>query len=301
MKKADKFLNIAKSVSTAVEKNKKVVALESTIISHGMPYPQNVETALAVEEVVRENGATPATIAVIDGILKVGLSENEIERLGKEGKNVPKLSRKDLPLALASGGNGATTVAATAFGAKEAGIHVFATGGIGGVHRGASETFDVSADLYELARLPVAVVCAGAKSILDIPATLELLESLSIPVLGYNVEEFPAFYCRNSGYKVQHKMRGAEEIRCFLNFHWQTGGGSGAIIANPIPQEYAMDEEQMEKVICAALLEANKTRVRGKEVTPFLLGAIVKATGGASLEANIALVKNNAKVAARIA
>ncbi|HOY18177.1 MAG TPA: pseudouridine-5'-phosphate glycosidase, partial [Haliscomenobacter sp.] len=288
-------------VSSALRSKQPVVALESTIISHGMPYPRNVETALQVEAIVRKNGAIPATIAVINGRMKVGLSKQEITNLGKLGTAVLKVSRRDLPVVIAQGQNGATTVAATMIIADLAGISIFATGGIGGVHRGASESMDVSADLQELARTNVAVVCAGAKSILDLGLTLEYLETQGVPVLGYQTTEFPAFYTRNSGFKVDQSIDSAEELADILSIKWQLGLKGGAVIANPIPQEFQLEYAVMEQAIQQALAKAEKKNIKGKEITPFLLASIEQITGGKSLDANVELVFNNAKLAAQIA
>ncbi len=295
------YLDLSPEVSSALRSKQPVVALESTIISHGMPYPRNVETALQVEAIVRKNGAIPATIAVINGRMKVGLSKQEITNLGKLGTAVLKVSRRDLPVVIAQGQNGATTVAATMIIADLAGISIFATGGIGGVHRGASESMDVSADLQELARTNVAVVCAGAKSILDLGLTLEYLETQGVPVLGYQTTEFPAFYTRNSGFKVDQSIDSAEELADILSIKWQLGLKGGAVIANPIPQEFQLEYAVMEQAIQQALAKAEKKNIKGKEITPFLLASIEQITGGKSLDANVELVFNNAKLAAQIA
>jgi pseudouridine-5'-phosphate glycosidase len=277
------------------------VALESTIISHGMPYPKNVETALIVENIVRDNGAVPATIAVIGGRITVGISREEIEYLGKKGLAVTKTSRRDLPLLLARGEDGATTVAATMIGAHLAGVKVFATGGIGGVHRGAETTMDVSADLEELAQTSVMVVCAGAKSILDLGLTLEYLETKGVPVIGYQTEELPAFYTRRSGFKVDCRLDTPEEIAAVFKAKLDCGLEGGMLVTNPIPEEYAMDFDTINKAIGNALDEAKKLNVKGKEITPFLLDKIQRLTGGESLESNIRLVYNNAALGAKIA
>ena len=295
------YLDLSPEVSSALRSKQPVVALESTIISHGMPYPRNVETALQVEAIVRKNGAIPATIAVINGRMKVGLSKQEITNLGKLGTAVLKVSRRDLPVVIAQGQNGATTVAATMIIADLAGISIFATGGIGGVHRGASESMDVSADLQELARTNVAVVCAGAKSILDLGLTLEYLETQGVPVLGYQTTEFPAFYTRNSGFNVDQSIDSAEELADILSIKWQLGLKGGAVIANPIPQEFQLEYAVMEQAIQQALAKAEKKNIKGKEITPFLLASIEQITGGKSLDANVELVFNNAKLAAQIA
>ncbi len=295
-----KNLCISDEVKNAIEQGKPVVALESTIISHGMPYPKNVETALAVEEQVRQGGAIPATIAVIGGQLKAGLSKEEIEYLGKKGLKVSKASRRDLPVLIARKEDGATTVAATMIIADMADIGVFCTGGIGGVHRGAHITMDISADLEELALTPVAVVCAGAKSILDIGLTLEYLETKGVPVIGYKTSELPAFYTRKSGYNVDYRMDGAKEIAAVLKAKKDTIGG-GMLVANPIPEQYSLDEAYITSKIEQALKQADELGVKGKEITPFLLDKIQKITGGESLDANIQLVMNNARVSAKIA
>ncbi len=296
-----KYLEISKEVREALENNKPVVALESTIISHGMPYPQNVETALKVEEIVRENGAVPATIAILNGKLKVGLSKEEIDYLGKKGLEVTKASRRDIPAILASEDDGATTVASTMIIAALAGIKVFATGGIGGVHRGAETTMDISADLEELAMTDVAVVCAGAKSILDIGLTLEFLETKGVPVLGYQTKELPAFYTRKSGFKVDYKMDTPEQIAKTLKAKWDVNLKGGVVIANPIPEEFAMDFDTITNAINNAVAEAEEKGIKGKDSTPFLLAKVKDITKGKSLESNIQLVFNNAKLASEIA
>ena len=280
---------------------KPVVALESTIISHGMPYPKNVETALNVEKIVRENGAVPATIAIIKGKITVGLSKEEIEYLGKEGLAVTKASRRDLPVLCALGANGATTVATTMIGAALAGVKVFATGGIGGVHRGAETTMDISADLEEFAMTPVLVVCAGCKSILDIGLTLEYLETKGVPVIGYKTAELPAFYTTHSGFKVDYKLDDAATVAKAWAAKLEMGMQGGMVVANPIPEEYAMDLDYINSNIEAAVEECNRLGIKGKETTPFLLDKIQKLTEGKSLAANIQLVYNNAKVATQIA
>jgi pseudouridine-5'-phosphate glycosidase len=287
-------------VAKALAEGRPVVALESTIISHGMPYPQNVKTALDVEAQVREAGAVPATIGILGGRLKVGLTPEEIEAFGKT-KNVVKVSRRDLATVVAKKLDGATTVATTMILAEMAGIRVFATGGIGGVHRGGAESFDISADLQELGKTSVAVVCAGVKSILDIGLTLEYLETMGVPVLGYQTEDFPAFYTRTSGYKVDSEVGSAEEMAEIIRTKWNLGLEGGVVIANPIPEAYAMDEDLINDAIDTALEEAVAQRIRGKEATPFLLAKVKALTEGQSLESNIALVLNNARVAAEIA
>lgn len=277
-----------------------VVALESTIISHGMPYPDNVETALRVERTIRDNGAVPATVAVLDGQLRVGLNESQIEHLGKAGPSVDKLSRRDLPMAIAAGRDGATTVATTMIGAAHAGIRVFATGGIGGVHRDVGETMDVSADLVELGNTSVAVVCAGVKSILDIPRTLEHLETLGVPVIGFETDEMPAFYTRSCGLPVDQRIDDPAAVADVMAAKWQLGLEGGLVVANPVPVADAMDPAVIDSVIDSALEEMATLGIRGKATTPFLLDRIARATGGASLSTNIALVLNNACLAARI-
>lgn len=297
----EKYLLISPEVKKALDEKRAVVALESTIISHGMPYPQNVETALKVEEIVRESGAIPATIAIIKGKMVVGLNKEEIDYLGKRGFGVTKASRRDIPVILARGEDGATTVASTMIIAELAGVKVFATGGIGGVHRGAETTMDISADLEELSMTNVAVVCAGAKSILDIGLTLEYLETKGVPVIGYKTEELPAFYTTKSGFKVDYKMESTEEIANMLSAKWEVGLKGGVVIANPIPEEYAMDYDFITNSINEALKEAEEKGIKGKESTPFLLGKVKEITEGKSLDSNIQLVFNNAKVASSIA
>lgn len=266
-----------------------------------MPYPDNLQTALLVEQTVRENGAVPATIAILGGKLKAGLTEAEIEHLGKTGRDVAKVSRRDIPFLLANGKPGATTVAATMLIAGMAGIRIFATGGIGGVHRGAAETMDISADLQELARTSVAVVCAGAKSILDIGLTLEYLETHGVPVIGYRTDEFPAFYTRRSGHRVDYRLDSPADIAKVLKTKWLAGLAGGVIIANPIPEAYEPEVAHIQAATEAALAEAKKLGIRGKDITPFLLAKIKELTGGESLKANIELVLNNARLAARVA
>ena len=295
-----KYLDINPEVKTALEQGKPVVALESTIISHGMPYPKNVETALNVEKIIRDNGAVPATIAILSGKLKVGLTEEEIEYLGK-ATNVIKASRRDIPYIVSKKLDGATTVASTMIVASLAGIKVFATGGIGGVHRGATETFDISADLEELANTNVAVVCAGAKSILDIGLTLEYLETHGVPVVGYQTEEMPAFYTRKSGYKVDYKLDTPEEIAKMLKAKWDLGLNGGMVVANPIEEQYQMDYDIITDAINKAVKQADENGIKGKDTTPFLLAKVKEITGGDSLESNIMLVYNNASLGAKIA
>lgn len=277
------------------------MALESTIIAHGMPYPENVETAFQVEDAVRRQGAWPATIAILDGKLKAGLSNAEITQLGQAGREVIKTSRRDIPILLAKRLSGATTVASTMIIAEMAGIRIFATGGIGGVHRGATKTLDISADLQELARTSIAVVCAGAKSILDIGLTLEYLETHGVPVLGFQTNEFPAFYTRHSGFKVDYQLDTPEEIANVLNIKWEAGFQGGVVIANPIPEAHEPDMAPLQEATLTALHEAEKQGIKGKEITPFLLTRIKELTAGESLRANIELVLNNASLAARIA
>ncbi len=295
------YLDIHPEVQKALNEKRPLVALESTIISHGMPYPQNVATAKAVEQIVRETGATPATIAILGGRIKIGLKNEEIEELGKKGLEVTKVSRRDLPYIISKGLDGATTVASTMIAAHLAGIAVFATGGIGGVHRGAAQTMDVSADLQELARTPVAVVSAGVKSILDIGLTLEYLETQGVPVLGYQTEEFPAFYTRQSGFGVDYKMDTPTEVAKLMHSKWSMGLGGGLIIANPVPAEFQMDKKTIDAAIELALSEAEQQGIKGKEVTPFLLAQVKDITGGDSLDSNIQLVYNNARLAAELA
>ena len=301
MNRLEKYLEVSPRVREALDNNRPVVALESTIISHGMPYPRDVETALKVEEVVRSCGAEPATVAVIGGRLKVGISEEEITHLGKKGLGVTKASRRDLPVLCARGEDGATTVAATMILSALAGVRVFATGGVGGVHRGAETTMDISADLEELAETPVMVVCAGAKSILDLGLTLEYLETKGVAVLGYQTEELPAFYTRKSGFKVDYRMDTPEEIAAAFSAKEDLGLRGGMLVTNPIPEQYAMDHDYISRTIEDACAEAAQKGVKGKELTPFLLDRIQQITGGKSLEANIELVYNNARLASRIA
>ncbi|HCL4547716.1 TPA: pseudouridine-5'-phosphate glycosidase [Clostridium botulinum] len=297
----EKYSEISKEVSEALKENKPVVALESTIISHGMPYPKNAETALNVEKIIRDKGAIPATIAILNGKLKVGLTKDEIEYLGKKGKEVVKTSRRDIPFILAKKLDGATTVASTMIVANLAGIKVFGTGGIGGVHRGAQESFDISADLQELANTNVAVVCAGAKSILDIGLTLEYLETQGVPVVGFGTEELPAFYTRKSGFKVDYKVDTAKELAEALKAKWDLGLKGGMVVGNPIPEEYQMDYDTITKAINDAVKEAEEKGIKGKESTPFLLAKVKDITKGKSLEANIQLVYNNVAVASDLA
>jgi pseudouridylate synthase len=294
------LLDFSPEVAEARSAKRPIVALESTIITHGMPYPRNVETALAVERAAREMGAVPATIAVIEGRFRVGLDEQEIDRLGQLSGGVVKASRRDLALVAARKGSGGTTVAATMFIAGLAGIEIFATGGIGGVHRGAEETFDISADLVELSRTRVAVVCAGAKSILDIGKTLEFLETQGVAVVGYRTDEFPAFYARSSGFKLEHRCDGLHDLARTIRLQRDIGPG-GLLIANPIPHDHALEEAAIEARIAEAVAEAKTQGVGKKEATPFLLKRVFELSGGQSLEANVALIKNNAMLAAQAA
>ncbi|MBR3711272.1 MAG: pseudouridine-5'-phosphate glycosidase [Bacteroidales bacterium] len=295
------YLDISPEVAAAQRDGKPIVALESTIISHGMPYPQNVETALRVEQTIREGGAVPATIAVIGGRLKAGLTTQGIEYLGRKGTGITKASRRDLPVLVARGEDGATTVATTMIIAALAGIKVFATGGVGGVHRGAETTMDISADLEELARTPVMVVCAGAKSILDLGLTLEYLETKGVPVIGYGTDELPAFYTRTSGFKVDYRLDTPEELAAAFRAKQEMGLGGGMLVTNPIPEEYSMDADRINAAIDEAVADAKRLGIRGKETTPYLLARIKDITGGDSLAANIELVLNNARLAAKVA
>ena len=297
----NRYLDIAPEVQEALANGKPVVALESTIISHGMPYPQNVETALNVEKIIRENGAVPATIAVIGGRMKAGLTPEEIDYLGKTGAGVAKASRRDLPVLVSLGRDGATTVTTTMMIAHMAGISVFATGGIGGVHRGAETTMDISADLEELAQTPVMVVCAGAKSILDLGLTLEYLETKGVPVIGYGTNELPAFYTRKSGFGVDYELDTPEELAAAFHAERELGMKNGMLVTNPIPEKYSMDHKVIDKAIEQALAEAKAQGIHGKETTPFLLAKVKDLTGGDSLESNIQLVYNNAVLGAKTA
>ena len=295
------YLSVSPEVRAALDAGKPVVALESTIISHGMPYPKNVETALNVEKIIRENGATPATVAIIGGKITVGCTPEQIEYLGKKGLAVTKASRRDLPVLLMRGEDGATTVTTTMIGAAMAGIRVFATGGIGGVHRGAETTMDISADLEELAETPVTVICAGAKSILDLGLTLEYLETKGVPVIGYGTEELPAFYTNVSGFKVDYRLDTPKEIADAFKVKLACGLKGGMLVTNPIPAEYAMDPAYINKNIDEAIAECERLGIKGKQTTPYLLDKIQKLTGGKSLEANIRLVYNNARLGALVA
>ena len=293
--------DLSKEVREALEAGRPVVALESTIISHGMPYPQNVETARKVEQTIRDDGATPATIAVLGGRMKAGLSDDELEYLGKAGQKVTKASRRDLPVLIARGMDGATTVTTTMMIAHRAGIKIFATGGIGGVHRGAETTMDISADLEELAHTPVMVICAGAKSILDLGLTLEYLETKGVPVLGYGTEELPAFYTRKSGFAVDYRVDTPEDLAAIFRAQRELGIEGGMLVTNPIPEEYSMNPDVINRAIDQAVAEANQQGIHGKAITPFLLARIKDLTGGDSLDSNIQLVLNNARLAARVA
>jgi len=297
----NKYLDVNPEIAAAIAAGKPVVALESTIISHGMPYPQNVETALNVERIIRENGAIPATIAIIGGRLKAGLTPEEIEYFGKKGQAIHKASRRDLAVLCARGEDGATTVTTTMIIAHMAGIKIFATGGIGGVHRGAETTMDISADLEELGQTPVMVVCAGAKSILDLGLTLEYLETKGVPVIGYGTNELPAFYTRQSGFGVDYRIDTPEELAAAFKAGHEMGLKSGMLVTNPIPEEFAMPKETIDAAIDQAISECNAKGIHGKETTPFLLARVAELTGGDSLASNIRLVYNNAKVAAQTA
>ena len=297
----NKYLDVNPEVAAALAEGKPVVALESTIISHGMPYPQNVETALQVEKIIRENGAVPATIAVIGGRLKAGLTPAEIEYFGKKGQAITKASRRDLAVLCARGQDGATTVTTTMMIAHMAGIKIFATGGIGGVHRGAETTMDISADLEELGQTPVMVVCAGAKSILDLGLTLEYLETKGVPVIGFGTKELPAFYTRQSGFQVDYRMDTPQELAAAFKASNEMGLKGGMLVTNPIPEEFAMPKAVIDAAIAQAISECNQKGIHGKETTPFLLARVAELTGGDSLASNIRLVFNNAKLAAQTA
>lgn len=297
----NRFLDILPEVQQAIVDGKPVVALESTIITHGMPYPKNVETALLVENEIRQHGAIPATISIIQGRLSVGLTSEQIEHLGKQGHSVTKVSRRDIPFMVASKRDGATTVAATMILAQMAGVRIFATGGIGGVHRGAQQTFDVSADLQELANTNVAVVCAGAKSILDLALTREYLETHGVPIIGHQTDCLPTFYTRESEFPVDYRLDNARDIATALSVKWSLGLNGGVVVANPIPKAYAMPQESIDEAIEQALQELGEQNISGKESTPFLLARVAQLTGGDSLASNIQLVLNNARLAAAIA
>lgn len=296
----NKYLDIHPEVAEALSSGKPVVALESTILSHGMPYPENVDFAHRVEALVREEGAVPATCAIVQGRLKVGLNEDELMLMCK-AENVGKVSRRDVPVYVALGRSGATTVASTMILAAMAGIKVFATGGIGGVHRGGEDSMDISADLQELAHTPVAVVCAGAKQILDIGRTLEYLETMGVPVIGNGTDEFPAFYCRRSGFGVDYAAKDEAEIAKIIAVQREIGFNGGILIGNPVPEEYGLDNVYMEGVIDEALKAAEEAGVRGKNITPFLLAKVKDLTGGESFETNVMLALNNARCASRVA
>ena len=301
MRELNRYLDVAPEVAKAVAEGRPVVALESTIISHGMPYPQNVETALQVEKIIREHGAVPATIAILGGRLKAGLTPEEIDYLGRTGAGVTKTSRRDLPVIVAKGMDGATTVTTTMMIAHMAGIQVFATGGIGGVHRGAETTMDISADLEELAQTPVMVVCAGAKSILDLGLTLEYLETKGVPVIGYQTKELPAFYTRHSGFSVDYELDSPAELAAAFRCQREMGLKTGMLVTNPIPEQYSMDSAVINAAIDRAIAEAAEQGIHGKATTPFLLARVKDLTGGDSLESNIRLVYNNAALAAETA
>lgn len=296
----NKYVELSPEVAKAIEEKKPIVALESTIISHGMPYPENVKTAFECERIVRDNGAIPATIAILNGKLKVGLTEDEIDFLGKEGMKIQKTSRRDIAYNITNNINGATTVSATMYIASLAGIKVFATGGIGGVHKGAETSFDISADLEELAQTDVAVVSAGAKAILDLELTLEYLETKGVPVIGYQTKTFPAFYSRESAFEVNFRIDTAEEIGDVFFNKLELGLRGGMLVANPVPKEYSLDYTEMAEVIDSAIIEMKELGIKGKETTPYLLGKIVELTKGKSLETNIALVYNNCELASKI-
>lgn len=294
------YLDVNPEVAKALEEGRPVVALESTIIAHGMPYPKNVETAIAVEEVIKANGAVPATIGILGGRIKIGLTKEEIEYMA-HAKNVLKVSRRDLPLVIAQKMDGATTVAGTMIAANMAGIKLFVTGGIGGVHRGAGESFDISADLEELKMTDVTVVCAGAKAILDIPATMEYLETAGVPVIAYGVDEIPAFYSRKSGVAAVCRLDSPEEIGALVSMKDQLGLKGGVLVTCPIPEKDEIPADEINAVIDKAIEEAEENGIKGKESTPFLLSKVKDLTEGRSLEANIKLVLNNAEIGAKIA
>ena len=296
----ESYLDIAPEVREALASGVPVVALESTILSHGMPYPENLGFAAEVEKVIREEGCVPATMAIVGGRIKAGLTEEELEIMCR-AEDVGKVSRRDFAIYVASGKTGATTVASTMMCAQMAGIRIFATGGIGGVHRNGENTMDISADLQELANTPVAVVCAGAKQILDIGRTLEYLETMGVPVIGNGTSDFPAFFCRKSGFGVDYAAKDEEEIARILKTKWDLGLKGGALIGNPVPEEYAQDFDEMEKVIVKALAMAEEAGVRGKNITPFLLATVKDLTGGESFKSNVQLALNNARCAAKIA
>ncbi len=292
------FFEYSAEIKHAIKNNLPILALESTIISHGMPYPHNLETAMTLEKIVRDDHVTPATIAVLHGKIKIGLSQSELEHLARD-KQVKKASRRDLAYVLSQGFSAGTTVAATIFCAAFAGIKVFATGGIGGVHRGDDQ--DISADLIELARNPVAVVCAGAKAILDLPRTLEFLETFSVPVVGYGTDVLPAFYTDTTRYRLPATLSDVNSLAKMLQTHWQLGMSSGVLITNPIPAEFAIPADVIEPVIVSAVEKAKRENISGKAITPYLLNEVAQSTGGKSLTANIALIKNNVKLGAELA
>jgi len=297
----NQYLDVLPEVRDALENGEAVVALESTIISHGMPYPKNAETARRVEEAVRDNGSVPATIAILDGRLKVGLAKNEIEHFGRTGPEIAKASRRDIPFIVSRGGDGATTVAATMVVAAMAGIRVMATGGIGGVHRGVEQTMDISADLQELSRTNIAVVCAGIKSVLDIGRTLEYLETMGVPVVGFRTDTVPAFYARSSGFPVDYRVDDSKDAAHALRTKFHLGIDGAVLVTNPVPQDHALEAAEIDGTIELAINEMNKRGITGKETTPFLLARIAEETDGESLHANIELVLNNARLAAEIA
>ena len=295
-----KYLDVRNDIKEAIEANKPVVALESTILSHGMPYPENLEFARNVEKIIKEEGAVPATIAIIGGKIKVGLSDEELEIMCK-AENVGKVSRRDLPIYISTGKTGATTVTTTMIGAAMAGIKFFATGGLGGVHREAQQTFDISADLQELAHTSVAVICAGAKAILDLNLTMEYLETFGVPVLGLRTDYLPAFYSKSSGLKLDYNCKDEKEVAAIVKAKWEMGLDGGVVIGNPIPDEYAMPNEEINVYIEKALQMCKEKGIKGKDTTPFLLATVKDLTGGDSLKANLELAYNNARAAARIA
>lgn len=295
-----KYVEYSDEVKKAIEEGKPVVALESTIISHGMPYPQNIETAKACEEIIRENGAVPATTAIIGGKIKIGLSDKELEFMATS-KDIIKASRRDFAYIVSRGLNGATTVASTIIASRLAGIKIFVTGGLGGVHRNAEVTFDISRDLEELAANDIMIVCAGCKSILDIGLTLEYLETKGVPVFGYQTDYMPAFFTRKSEFKVDYNIKNPKEAADAAKAQWELGLEGGILLTNPIPESDSMDEEKINSAIEKALVEAEEKGIHGKETTPFLLSKVLEVTEGKSLEANIALVKNNARLGAEVA
>ena len=295
-----KYLDVRNDIKEAIEANKPVVALESTILSHGMPYPENLEFARNVEKIIKEEGAVPATIAIIGGKIKVGLSDEELEIMCK-AENVGKVSRRDLPIYISTGKTGATTVTTTMIGAAMAGIKFFSTGGLGGVHREAQQTFDISADLQELAHTSVAVICAGAKAILDLNLTMEYLETFGVPVLGLRTDYLPAFYSKSSGLKLDYNCKDEKEVAAIVKAKWEMGLDGGVVIGNPIPDEYAMPNEEINVYIEKALQMCKEKGIKGKDTTPFLLATVKDLTGGDSLKANLELAYNNARAAARIA